>query len=49
MRVSLFNCRTGIWYVLKNQCVNYCNYHLKQLMTGKYMDWKVLKKLKKQA
>ena len=33
-----------IWYLIKNQCVDYCNYHLKQLMTGKYLDWKVIKK-----
>ena len=36
-----------IWYVIKNQCADYCNYGLKQLMTGKYLDWKILKKADK--
>ena len=36
-----------ICYVIKNQCADYCNYGLKQLMTGKYLDWKILKKADK--
>ena len=46
MRVSFFNCRTDIWYVLINQGLNYSNYHLQQSMTANdtYLDCRVLKK-----
>ena len=34
-----------IWYVIKNQGVDSCNIILnKQLLTGKYLDWRVIKK-----
>ena len=49
MSVSLFNCWMDIWYVLKKQGFTYGNSHLKQLMTEKYPDSRVLKKLARQA
>ena len=49
MKPSLFNCRMDIWYVLKNQEFNYCNYCLEQLMTDKCPDCRALKRLTRQA
>ena len=48
MKVSLFNCRMDIWYVLK-KTFNYCNYHLKEIMTDNSRDCRVLKKLTRQT
>ena len=38
MKVSLFNCRMDIWYVLKSHGFNYSSYYLKQLIIDKYLD-----------
>ena len=49
MNISLFNCWMIICYVLKNQGFNYGNYNIKQLMTVKYKDCRVLQKLTRQV
>ena len=49
MKVSFFNYRMDIWYVLKKQGFNHCNYHPKQITTVKSPACRVLKKLTRQA